>query len=78
MKSTGNEVANIALHMMNWKKTPSPMSTRFRGTKFEPKHATATKAARYPYIGATMSPRLQSVDELEVIAPPNASKTTNG
>lgn len=31
----------IALHIQNWKKTPSPILIPFKGKKFEPKQITA-------------------------------------
>jgi hypothetical protein len=46
MSSTGIEVMKIALHIINWKKIPSPIFTPLRGRKFEPKQNTATRAAK--------------------------------
>ena len=31
----------IALHIQNWKKTPSPILIPFKGKKFDPKQITA-------------------------------------
>jgi len=45
---TTNPVIQIAVHIIHWKNIPSPVSNFLIGTKFEPKHTTATATAVKP------------------------------
>jgi len=46
--STGIEVMKMALHIQNWKKTPSPILIPFKGKKFDPKQITAMNTPMKP------------------------------